>query len=65
MKQAHALSQACPSGGVMVSAVVHHRLEDLYTFELSAAVANGLASGQAWRLVSAKARATSDARTQP
>jgi class 3 adenylate cyclase len=50
VKQAHSLSQACPAGAVVVSEVVHHRLEDLYSFE-SAPGAGGV---QSWRLTSAK-----------
>jgi class 3 adenylate cyclase len=51
VKRAHGLSQGCPAGAVLVSEVVHHRLEDLYTFEPSAAAEGG---SQAWRLTSAK-----------
>lgn len=51
VKRAHGLSQGCPPGAVMVSEVVHHRLEDLYTFEPSAAKEDGASS---WRLTSAK-----------
>lgn len=51
VKLAHGLSQGCPPGAVLVSEVVHHRLEDLYTFEPCAAKEGGAAS---WRLTSAK-----------
>lgn len=51
VKQAHALSQGCPPGAVVVSEVVHHRLEDLYSFEPVAAV---IGSEEAWRLTSAR-----------
>jgi hypothetical protein len=51
VKQAHALSQGCPAGAVVVSEVVHHRLEDLYSFEPAAAV---IGSEEAWRLTSAR-----------
>ena len=51
VKQAHALSQGCPAGAVVISTVVHHRLEDLYSFEPAAAMADGV---QAWRLTSTK-----------
>ena len=55
VKQAHALSQDCPAGGVLVSGVVHHRLEDLYQFEVTDAASNGYGSVQAWRLTSTTA----------
>jgi class 3 adenylate cyclase len=51
VKRAYGLSQGCPAGAVLVSEVVHHRLEDLYTFDPSAATDGGT---QAWRLTSAK-----------
>ena len=51
VKRAHALSQGCPAGSVVISEVVHHRLEDLYSFEPAAALAG---VGQAWTLTSAK-----------
>jgi class 3 adenylate cyclase len=50
VKQAHTLSQSCPAGAVVVSEVVHHRLEDLYSFES----AHGAGDVQSWRLTSAK-----------
>lgn len=53
VKRAHALSQASPAGAVLVSEVVHHRLEDLYPFEPNAATGNGQKGLQAWRLTSA------------
>ncbi|MFM9089910.1 MAG: adenylate/guanylate cyclase domain-containing protein [Cyanobium sp.] len=52
VKRAYGLSQGCPAGGVMVSEVVHHRLEDLYTFEQAAAASPG--GDKSWRLTSAK-----------
>lgn len=50
VKTVHALSQVCPAGSVLVSEVVHHRLEDLYQFELTTSASNGQAGHQAWRL---------------
>ena len=49
VKKAHALSQCCPPGAVMVSEVVHHRLEDLFAFEPAATTAD---SEKSWRLTS-------------
>lgn len=75
VKQAHALSQACPCGAVVVSEVVHHRLEDLYQFEPTnmAPPANQATPGnkatpasqappgsKAWRLTGAKVGAASE-----
>jgi class 3 adenylate cyclase len=65
VKRAHALSQACPAGAVLVSEVVHHRLEDLYQFERNAAAANGQTGSQAWRLTSATLPVASEAVTGP
>lgn len=53
VKQAYSLSQACPSGSVLVSEIVHHRLEDLYPFEASTAANNGQDGLTAWRLLNA------------
>ena len=65
VKQAHGLSQVCPSGSVLVSGVVHHRLEDLYQFERTSPAADGPAAPQAWRLIGAVAPAPSEALTSP
>lgn len=62
VKQAHGLSQGCPPGAIMVSEVVHHRLEDLYTFAASSAL---LAGNKAWRLTGAKVAAPSRASSLP
>jgi class 3 adenylate cyclase len=53
VKLAHTLSQACPAGAVYVSEVVHHRLEDLYPFERTAAAIEAQEAPPAWRLTSA------------
>lgn len=53
VKLAHGLSQACPAGAVFVSEVVHHRLEDLYPFERTAAAIEAQEAPPAWRLTSA------------
>jgi class 3 adenylate cyclase len=63
VKQAHALSQACPCGAVMVSEVVHHRLEDLYQFEPTSQATPGnkaTPGSKAWRLTGAKVGAASE-----
>jgi len=65
VKQTHGLSQDCPAGGVLVSEVVHHRLEDLYQFELTSAASNGQMSMQAWRLTSTTAPTVSEAVVKP
>ncbi|MCS5691915.1 HAMP domain-containing protein [Cyanobium sp. FGCU-6] len=65
VKQAHGLSQVCPSGSVLVSEVVHHRLEDLYQFERARPAADGAAASQSWRLIGTQAAAPSEALTSP
>lgn len=65
VKTAHLLSQVCPSGAVLVSAVVHHRLEDLYQFERTGAAAEAQPPLQAWRLTSAIPAAAGEAVTTP
>ncbi len=65
VKTAHLLSQVCPSGAVLVSAVVHHRLEDLYQFELTSAAAEAQPALQVWRLTSATPAAAGEAVTTP
>lgn len=65
VKQTHGLSQICPSGCVLVSEVVHHRLEDLYQFELTTAATNGQKSQQAWQLMSTTAPAVGEALSKP
>lgn len=60
VKQAHALSQACPCGSVLVSDIVHHRLEDLYPFEASTAADNGQDGLKAWRLLNASLPVSSE-----
>jgi class 3 adenylate cyclase len=52
VKRSYGLSQGCPAGAVVVSEVVHHRLEDLYSFEPATGSLSG--DGRAWRLTSAK-----------
>jgi class 3 adenylate cyclase len=53
VKQAHSLSQVCSSGAIVVSEVVHHRLEDLYNFELISAAGAAPPSTRGWRLTKA------------
>jgi len=65
VKQAHGLSQVCPSGSVLVSGVVRHRLEDLYQFERTSPNGDGAAASQAWRLIGTLAAAPSEALTSP
>lgn len=65
VKRAHALSQACPSGAVLVSEVVHHRLEDLYQFEPTTAATQAQLPLQAWRLTGAAVPAASEVLTSP
>jgi class 3 adenylate cyclase len=49
------LKEACPSGNVVVSQVVHHRLADLYQFEpISDGEINGKSKLNAWRLKSTR-----------
>ncbi len=60
VKHAHALSQACPCGSVLVSEIVHHRLEDLYPFEASTAADNGQDGFKAWRLLNASLPVSSE-----
>jgi class 3 adenylate cyclase len=57
---ASTLKEACPPGAILVSDVVHHRLHDLYQFEVANSMlsseTNGESNGkpklQAWRLKS-------------
>ncbi len=65
VKHAHTLSQAAPAGGVLVSEIVHHRLEDLYQFERNNVPSNGQAGVQAWRLTSAAMPAASEVAANP
>jgi class 3 adenylate cyclase len=65
VKLAHTLSQACPAGAVYVSEVVHHRLEDLYPFERTAAAIEAQEAPPAWRLTSATVPAASEALAKP
>lgn len=60
VKQAYGLSQRCDSGSVLVSDVVHHRLEDLYQFELASDTADGVAGFQFWRLISSTVSSSTD-----
>ncbi|MCP9931594.1 adenylate/guanylate cyclase domain-containing protein [Cyanobium sp. AMD-g] len=65
VKLAHSLSQACPAGAVYVSEVVHHRLEDLYPFERTAAAIEAQESPPAWRLTGATVPAAGEALAKP
>lgn len=60
VKQAHSLSQVCPADGIIVSAQVHHRLEDLYQFEPISAAGAGQQAGKAWRFRNVIAAAASE-----
>ena len=53
LKQAHALSQVSTSGSVLVSDVVHHRLEDLDQFELISTTTTTQKGTRGWRLTNA------------
>ncbi|WP_232756333.1 adenylate/guanylate cyclase domain-containing protein [Vulcanococcus limneticus] len=65
VKQAHALSQACPSGGVLVSEVVHHRLEDLYPFERTTTGGEPQPAREAWRLSGAAVASAGESLANP
>jgi hypothetical protein len=65
VKTVHALSQVCPAGSVLVSEVVHHRLEDLYQFELTTSASNGQAGHQAWRLTGTTVPTASEVLANP
>ena len=65
VKQAHALSQTTPSGGVVVSDLVHHRLEDLYPFELNSSASDDDKGLKAWRLCSATLPEVGETGRQP
>lgn len=70
VKLAHGLSQASRSGAVVVSSVVHHRLEDLFRFEPigQAGIDQEQApaeDGRAWRLISARVAGAAEGLPQP
>lgn len=65
VKQAHALSQSAPSGGVVVSELVHHRLEDLYLFELASSPPGADKAPSAWRLSKTSLLQVSESGPQP
>jgi class 3 adenylate cyclase len=65
VKQAHSLSQVCSSGAVVVSDVVHHRLEDLYKFELISPAGAALPSTRGWRLTNVPLISSSEEPPQP
>lgn len=63
VKQAHALSQICSTGSVVVSDVVHHRLEDLYKFEPTHTPLPG--GGKSWLLTSSAVVSAGGVPSQP
>lgn len=65
VKQAHALSQTAPTGGVVVSELVHHRLEDLYLFELASSPPGADNVPSAWRLCKTSLLQVSESGPQP
>jgi class 3 adenylate cyclase len=65
VKQAYGLSQSCPSGSVLVSEVVQHRLEDLYHFEPMPLGENGQPGLRGWRLLRASLPVSSEAMSTP
>lgn len=65
VKRACGLSQIGPGGAVLVSEVVHHRLEDLYAFERFGAPEQVDGQAMAWRLLAARVAAVSEERALP